>query len=41
MLIDAGAELDGYASDITRSFPISGRFSGEQRAIYELSLIHI
>lgn len=38
LLIDAGAELDGYASDITRTFPINGRFSGEQRAIYELVL---
>lgn len=38
VLIDAGAELDGYASDITRSFPVNGRFSGEQRAIYELVL---
>jgi Xaa-Pro aminopeptidase len=38
VLIDAGAELDGYASDITRSFPINGRFSGEQRAIYQLVL---
>lgn len=38
VLIDAGAELDGYASDITRTFPINGRFSGEQRAIYELVL---
>jgi Xaa-Pro aminopeptidase len=38
VLIDAGAEVDGYASDITRSFPVNGRFSGEQRAIYELVL---
>jgi Xaa-Pro aminopeptidase len=38
VLIDAGAEVDGYASDITRSFPINGRFSGEQRALYELVL---
>ncbi|MCP5158485.1 MAG: aminopeptidase P N-terminal domain-containing protein [Gammaproteobacteria bacterium] len=38
LLIDAGAEVDGYASDITRTFPINGRFSGEQRAIYELVL---
>ena len=38
VLIDAGAELDGYASDITRSFPVNGRFSGEQHAIYELVL---
>lgn len=38
VLIDAGAELDGYASDITRSFPVNGHFSGEQRALYELVL---
>ena len=38
LLIDAGCELDGYASDITRSFPVSGRFSGEQRAAYDLVL---
>ena len=38
VLIDAGAELDGYASDITRSFPVNGRFSAEQRALYEVVL---
>ncbi|MCP5449881.1 MAG: Xaa-Pro aminopeptidase [Gammaproteobacteria bacterium] len=38
LLIDAGAEVDGYASDITRTFPVNGRFSGEQRAIYQLVL---
>jgi Xaa-Pro aminopeptidase len=38
LLIDAGCELDGYASDITRTFPVSGRFSGAQRAVYELVL---
>ncbi|MDS4041916.1 MAG: Xaa-Pro aminopeptidase [Candidatus Competibacter sp.] len=38
LLIDAGAEMDGYASDITRTFPVNGRFSGEQRAIYDLVL---
>ncbi len=38
MLIDAGCELDGYASDITRTFPVSGKFSGPQRAIYDLVL---
>jgi Xaa-Pro aminopeptidase len=38
LLIDAGCELDGYASDITRSFPVNGRFSGAQRAVYELVL---
>jgi Xaa-Pro aminopeptidase len=37
-LIDAGCELDSYASDITRTFPVGGRFSGPQRAIYELVL---
>jgi len=38
VLIDAGCELDGYASDITRTFPANGRFSGPQRAVYELVL---
>lgn len=38
VLIDAGAEYDGYASDITRTFPVNGRFSSEQRAIYEVVL---
>jgi len=38
LLIDAGCELDGYASDITRTFPISGRFSPPQRDVYELVL---
>jgi len=38
VLIDAGCELDGYASDITRTFPVGGRFSGPQRALYELVL---
>jgi len=38
LLIDAGAEFDGYAADITRTFPVNGRFSGEQRAAYELVL---
>jgi Xaa-Pro aminopeptidase len=37
-LIDAGCELDSYASDITRTFPVSGRFSAEQRAVYEMVL---
>jgi Xaa-Pro aminopeptidase len=38
LLIDAGCELDGYAADLTRTFPVSGRFSGPQREIYELVL---
>ncbi len=38
LLIDAGCELDGYASDITRTFPVNGRFSGPQREVYELVL---
>jgi len=38
VLIDAGCELDCYASDITRTFPVNGRFSPEQRALYELVL---
>ena len=36
LLIDAGAEYDGYASDITRTFPVNGRFSPEQRDLYEV-----
>jgi len=38
VLIDAGCELDGYASDITRTFPANGKFSAPQRALYELVL---
>jgi Xaa-Pro aminopeptidase len=38
VLIDAGCELDGYASDVTRTYPIGGRFSGPGRAIYEVVL---
>ena len=38
LLIDAGAEYDGYASDITRTFPINGKFSGPQRDLYEVVL---
>lgn len=38
VLIDAGCELDGYASDITRTFPANGRFSGPQRDAYQLVL---
>ncbi len=38
VLIDAGCEFDGYASDITRTFPANGKFTGPQRALYELVL---
>jgi Xaa-Pro aminopeptidase len=38
VLIDAGCELDGYASDITRTFPANGSFSGPQKALYEIVL---
>jgi Xaa-Pro aminopeptidase len=38
VLIDAAAEYDGYSSDITRTFPASGRFTGPQRAIYDVVL---
>ena len=38
LLIDAGAEFDGYASDITRTFPVNGKFSSEQRALYDVVL---
>ena len=37
-LIDAGCELDSYASDITRTFPVNGKFSGPQRALYDITL---
>lgn len=36
ILIDAGCELDGYASDITRTFPANGKFTAQQRAIYDI-----
>jgi len=36
VLIDAGCEFDSYAADITRCFPANGRYSGPQRALYEL-----
>jgi len=38
VLIDAGCELDGYASDITRTFPANGQFTGPQRELYDLVL---
>lgn len=38
VLIDAGAELDHYAADITRTFPVNGKFLPEQKALYELVL---
>ena len=38
VLIDAGCELDGYASDITRTYPVNGRFTEPQRQLYELVL---
>jgi Xaa-Pro aminopeptidase len=38
LLVDAGCELDGYAADITRTFPVGGRFGDAQRQIYELVL---
>lgn len=38
VLIDAGAEFNHYAADITRTFPVSGKFSEEQKKIYELVL---
>jgi Xaa-Pro aminopeptidase len=38
VLIDAGCELDGYASDITRTFPANGRFTAPQKRLYELVL---
>lgn len=38
LLIDAGCELQGYASDITRTFPVNGEFSSVQRDVYEIVL---
>ena len=38
ILIDAACELNGYASDITRTFPASGRYTGAQRELYEIVL---
>ena len=38
ILIDAACELDGYASDITRTFPASGRFTSAQRELYDIVL---
>jgi Xaa-Pro aminopeptidase len=38
VLVDAGCEYEHYASDITRTFPVNGRFSREQRALYEVVL---
>ena len=38
LLIDAGCELDGYAADVTRTFPVNGRFSAPQREVYDLVL---
>ncbi len=38
VLIDAGCEYEYYASDITRTFPVNGKFSPEQKAVYEVVL---
>ncbi|HZI82784.1 MAG TPA: aminopeptidase P N-terminal domain-containing protein [Casimicrobiaceae bacterium] len=38
LLIDAGCEFESYASDITRTFPVGGKFTGPQKAVYELVL---
>lgn len=38
LLVDAGAEVECYASDVTRTFPVNGRFSREQRALYDVVL---
>ncbi len=38
LLIDAGAEFDCYAADITRTFPVNGKYSGAQKAVYEIVL---
>ncbi len=38
LLIDAGCEYDSYAGDITRTFPVNGRYTGPQRALYDLTV---
>ncbi|MBU4612982.1 aminopeptidase P N-terminal domain-containing protein [Achromobacter sp. GG226] len=38
LLIDAGCEYDSYAGDITRTFPVNGRYSGPQRTLYDLTV---
>jgi Xaa-Pro aminopeptidase len=38
VLVDAGCEVEHYASDVTRTFPVDGRFAGEGRALYEVVL---
>ncbi|MDW5417769.1 aminopeptidase P N-terminal domain-containing protein [Iodobacter sp. CM08] len=38
ILIDAGCEIEGYASDITRTFPVNGKYSGPQKDVYEITL---
>ena len=38
LLVDAGCELGSYASDVTRTYPVNGRFSEPQRALYEITL---
>ncbi|MBW2448299.1 MAG: aminopeptidase P N-terminal domain-containing protein [Deltaproteobacteria bacterium] len=38
VLVDAGCELEGYASDVTRTYPVGGHFVGERRAVYETVL---
>ncbi len=38
VLVDAGAEVDGYACDVTRTYPVGGRFAPEQRDLYEMLL---
>jgi Xaa-Pro aminopeptidase len=38
LLVDAGCEYGYYASDVTRTYPVNGRFSSEQRAVYEIVL---
>ena len=38
LLIDAGCEIEGYASDITRTFPVNGKFSAAQKTVYDITL---
>ena len=39
LLIDAGAEIEGYAADVTRTYPVGGEFNAEQQAIYDFVLV--
>ena len=38
LLVDAGCEVSCYASDVTRTYPISGKFEGDHKVVYEIVL---